>query len=114
MSHAEIISHYKIMLKDLAYLKLKLVPAGKVTTYKILAEACGVRAYRAIGQILKNNPFAPEVPCHRVVRSDGRIGGFMGKTEGAEIRKKVEILKKEGVTVKDGLVVNFERCLFRF
>ncbi len=102
------------MLKDLVYQKLKLVPAGKVTTYKILAEVCGVRAYRAIGQILKSNPFAPEVPCHRVVRTDGRIGGFMGKTKGAEIRKKVEILKNEGVEVKDGFIVNFEGCLFKF
>lgn len=78
------------------YVLLKQVPAGKVTTYKALADVLGTRAYRAIGQYMKNNPNAPTVPCHRVVASDGSIGGFMGKTYGPEIaEKKLPFLKKK-------------------
>lgn len=89
---------------DEVYRELKKVPAGKVTTYKSLAQKLGSRAYRAVGQIMKNNPYAPEVPCHRVVRSDGRIGGFKGKTEGSEVREKITLLNKEGVEIVDGKV----------
>lgn len=102
------------MLKDEVYEKLKLVPKGKITTYKLLALACGTRAYRAVGQILRNNPYSPVVPCHRVVRSDGKIGGFMGKTTGGEIDKKIEILKSEGILVTNGKVMRFEERLFNF
>ena len=102
------------MLKDDVYNKLKLVPPGKVTTYKLLAEACGVKAYRAIGQILKRNPYAPVVPCHRVVRSDGGIGGFMGKTRGKEVEKKIMMLKKEGIIIEGEKVKNLNNILFSF
>jgi len=78
---------------DEVYKVLKDVPMGKVTTYKALGEKLGTKAYRAVGQALKNNPYAPEAPCHRVVRSDGSIGGFMGKIEGTEIERKIAILE---------------------
>lgn len=90
------------------YALLKQVPKGRVTTYKILANKLGTNAYRAVGQALRNNPYAPEVPCHRVVASDGTIGGFMGKTEGESIEKKIALLKAEGVEVKNRCVVNFD------
>jgi len=61
------------------YALLKTVPRGRVTTYKALADALGTKAYRAIGQFMRTNPYAPRVPCHRVVASDGTIGGFMGR-----------------------------------
>lgn len=86
-------------LAERVYELIKTVPAGKVTTYKVVAEKLGTKAYRAVGQALKNNPYAPAVPCHRVVRSDGRIGGFMGKTTGEEVAKKIALLKSEGVEV---------------
>ena len=57
---------------------------------------------RAVGQALKHNPFAPEVPCHRVIGSDLRIGGFGGKTAGEKIRAKIELLASEGVAFSDG------------
>ena len=60
------------------YSLLKKVPKGKVTTYKALAQAAGTKAYRAVGQAMRCNPYAPIVPCHRVVASDGSIGGFRG------------------------------------
>lgn len=87
----------------------KQVPAGKVTTYKAIGDALGGRGkiYRAVGVALNKNPFAPVVPCHRVVASDGSIGGF---AHGCE--KKIEMLKKEGVIVKDGKVVDFEKNMF--
>lgn len=86
------------------YRELKLVPRGKVTTYKALAERLGTKAYRAVGTAMKNNPYAPEVPCHRVVRSDGFVGGFMGKTSGAEVEKKISLLQTEGVKVIEGKI----------
>ncbi|KKT41465.1 MAG: Methylated-DNA/protein-cysteine methyltransferase [Microgenomates group bacterium GW2011_GWC1_44_37] len=91
---------------------MKDVPKGRVTTYRALGEKLGTKAYRAVGQALKNNPYAPEVPCHRVVRSDGSIGGFMGKIEGTEIERKISILESEGVTVVRGRIVDFNKILF--
>jgi len=73
------------------------VPEGKVTTYGRLGRFLGCGSAQAIGQALRRNPFAPEVPCHRVVRGDRSIGGFAGETEGTEIARKVRMLKSEGV-----------------
>lgn len=86
------------------YEQLRKVPKGKVTTYKILAAALGTRAYRAVGSALKNNPYAPEVPCHRVVKSDGKVGGFMGKLTGDEVAKKIVMLRNEGVEIVGGKI----------
>lgn len=97
---------------DKVYELLRKVPSGKVTTYKILAEKLGTKAYRAVGQAMKNNPYAPEVPCHRVVRSDGSIGGFMGKMSGEEIAKKIKMLRAEGIEVKNGKIVGYDSRLF--
>lgn len=77
------------------YALLRRVPMGKVTTYKALAEALDCKAYRAVGQAMNKNPYAPEVPCHRVIASDGRIGGFAHGTE-----KKIALLKQEGVIIE--------------
>lgn len=79
------------------YEATKKIPRGKVTTYKYLAQAVGCGCSRAVGQALKVNPFAPEVPCHRVIRSDLTIGGFSGRLEGPEIERKKALLLKEGV-----------------
>lgn len=86
------------------YRALLRIPRGKVTTYRALGRAINCASPRAIGQALKNNPFAPEVPCHRVVRSDRTLGGFAGKTEGPEIQRKLSLLKKEGVKINDGVI----------
>lgn len=99
-------------LTDRTYQLLVKVPKGRVTTYKNLAHKLDTKAYRAIGSIMKKNPFAPEVPCHRVVRSDGKIGGYKGHKTGKVVQEKIDLLKSEGVIVKDGMVVNFEEVLF--
>ena len=101
-------------LAQKTYELLKKVPKGRVTTYKALGNALGTRGYRAIGQILRKNPYAPAVPCHRVVASDGTIGGFMGKTTGTEIQKKIKMLENEGVVVRNKRILAFEKLLFPF
>lgn len=87
---------------------VKKIPKGKVTTYKIIADKLGTKAYRAIGQILKNNPNAPIVPCHRVVKSDGSVGGYFGKL----IDQKIDLLISEGIKIKKGKVIGLERQLY--
>ncbi|MBU0461709.1 MAG: MGMT family protein [Nanoarchaeota archaeon] len=86
----------------------KRILRGRVSTYKEIARALGTRAYRAVGNALNKNPYAPVVPCHRVVNTDGRIGGF---ASGA--KKKIAILKKEGIRVKDGKILNFDKVFYR-
>lgn len=85
------------------YALCKRVPKGKVTTYGEIARALN-SSPRAVGQALKCNPFAPKVPCHRVISSSGQIGGFMGKINGKEIEKKIALLKSEGVSFSDGIL----------
>jgi O-6-methylguanine DNA methyltransferase len=71
------------------------VPAGKTITYKEVAKKAGFPgAWRAVGNLMHKNR-NPKVPCHRVVRSDRRIGGYRGGT-----KNKIKILKKEGVLIK--------------
>ena len=96
------------------YSALKRVPKGRVTTYKILAEAIGTKAYRAVGQAMRRNPYAPKVPCHRCVSSDGSIGGFMGSknSNSKEVRKKIRMLRKEGIKIKNKGIVDFEKKLY--
>ncbi len=79
------------------------VPKGKVTTYGAIAAKLSTSP-RAVGQALKKNPFAPKVPCHRVISSDGSIGGFKGRTRGKAIREKIRLLKREGVSIRHGRV----------
>jgi methylated-DNA-[protein]-cysteine S-methyltransferase len=91
------------------YELMRKIPKGRVTTYKIIAEKLGTKAYRAVGNACNRNPYSPEVPCHRVVSSSGKIGGFASGPG-----KKIEILKTEGVDVSDGKIVDFDRRVFKF
>lgn len=77
------------------YLALLEVPRGETISYKELGLRIGCRSAQAIGQALKRNPFAPEVPCHRVIASDGSIGGFHGQRDGEMIEKKIRLLEEE-------------------
>ncbi|TDZ67336.1 Methylated-DNA--protein-cysteine methyltransferase [Colletotrichum trifolii] len=78
------------------------VPKGHVTTYAILA-AHLKSSPRAVGNALRRNPFAPEVPCHRVVATGGALGGFKGKWprngEGVTLDEKRSLLRKEGIKI---------------
>lgn len=90
------------------YQLLEKIPQGKVTTYKELAKKLNSKAYRGVGQIVGANPNAPKVPCHRVVKSDGAISGYAFGVE-----KKIALLKKEGVLVKNGKVVDFTQKFYK-
>ena len=77
----------------------KKIPKGKVTTYKAIANNIGTKAYRAVGQALSKNPYAPKVPCHRVIDSQGHLHGFAhGLTE------KAKMLREEGVKIKNNRI----------
>ena len=89
------------------------VPKGKVTTYRLLADEIGCGSCRAVGQALRRNPFAPRVPCHRVIASDLTIGGFAGCRSGRKIRKKLALLRSEGVLFEGAKLADGGR-LFRF
>jgi len=88
------------------YRLCKKVPKGKITTYKAIAEAMGTKAYRAVGQALNRNPYAPKVPCHRVVNSQGHLHGF-----AHGLRKKAEMLKKEGIEIRNNRIVDSRSIL---
>ncbi len=85
------------------------IPYGKVSTYKAIGEALrsSGHIYRAVGAALHHNPFAPHVPCHRVVCSNGGIGGF-----ATGCQHKINLLKKEGISVKNKIILDFEKKLF--
>lgn len=77
------------------YLELLNVPSGTTITYGELARRIGCGSAQAVGQALKRNPFAPEVPCHRVVAADGSLGGYNGKREGEQLERKRQLLDNE-------------------
>lgn len=86
------------------------VPKGKVTTYGDLAKELAKRdqkwsprASRAVGTTMRNNLCGPQIPCHRVIKSDGVIGNFRGGEEGA-VDEKTGMLREEGVTVTGGKI----------
>lgn len=92
------------------YLKLISVPKGRVTTYGELAKAVGLKnGQRVIGQIMNRNPFPVVIPCHRVVKSDGKMGGFF---YGENVKKKM--LSNEGVKIQNGKILDWEKTIFRF
>ena len=85
----------KFQLKVWNY--LKKIPRGKVKTYSEVAKSIGKpRAVRAVANAIGKNPLAPQIPCHRVIRSDGSLGGYSGK---GGVKTKILLLKKEGITL---------------
>ncbi len=100
----------KIPFDEKVWQLLRKIPKGKVTTYKILAKAAGnSRAARAVGNACNRNPFSPKVPCHRVVKSSGFIGGYAHGTA-----KKIKLLKAEGIPIKGQKIQDFKEFLFKF
>lgn len=102
---SEVESHSNLTAyRKRVFLALLQVPSGQYTTYLALSEFLK-SSPRAVGNAMRNNPFAPRVPCHRVVAADGGIGGFGGDwgVKGKWYQKKVNLLKGEGVRVdQDG------------
>ena len=74
---------------------LKTIPRGETRTYLEIAELIGrPKAARAVANAIGKNPYAPEIPCHRVVRTDGSLGGYSGP---GGIKTKIRLLREEGV-----------------
>ena len=91
------------------YDALKKVPKGKVITYAGLARMIGrPNAHRAVGSAMNKNPYAPQVPCHRVVKSNGDLGGF-----ATDIEVKIKRVQEEGVMVSDNKIVDFRSTLYK-
>lgn len=85
----------------------KQIPIGKVTTYKEISKQLNVKAYRAIGYALNKNR-NPDVPCHRVINSNGQIGGFAYGP-----KRKIQLLEQEGIEIKNNKI-DLNKYLFRF
>jgi len=79
------------------YFACSHIPKGRVSSYKALGDAAGIKGYRAVGQAMNKNQFG--VPCHRVINADGRLGGFR-----RGIPEKIKLLKQEGVQIVNGRV----------
>lgn len=96
-------------LKNKVYSFLSRIPKGKVSTYKEVALAVGSpRAYRAVGSILNKNKDTLNIPCYKVVRSDGFVGGYrLGSL------RKEQLLKRDGIEINTGKVINLYRYLFK-
>jgi len=98
-----------LKLEEKVYKKLLKVPRGMVTTYGELSKAVGIKnGQRVIGRIMNKNPYPVIVPCHRVIKSDGKIGGYAW---GEKI--KISMLSKEGVKIKNGKIVDL-KMIYRF
>ncbi len=86
------------------YRAVSTIPAGEVRSYGWVArKALHPGAYRAVGNALNKNPYAPAIPCHRVVKSDGSVGGY---SKGVILKKKM--LKREGVDYVKGCCYNLK------
>lgn len=86
------------------------IPRGKVVTYQQIAAELGNKGLaRAVGNALHRNPYLIKIPCHRVVRSDRKVGNY-----ARGLAKKIKLLQNEGILIKEGKVANFHSCLYRF
>ncbi len=91
------------------YVLCKKIPKGKVSSYKEIAHAMKSKGYRAVGNALNKNPYAPNVPCHRIVNSKGYLHGF-----ASGLKNKRILLEKEGIKIKNNKVIDFEKVFYKF
>lgn len=97
-------------LQQKVYTKLLEVPKGQITTYGELAKSVGLKnGQRAVGKIMNKNPYPVIIPCHRVVMSTGKIGGY---AYGEHVKTKM--LGDEGIKIQNGKIVDLENMLYRF
>jgi len=97
-------------LEQKIYKKLLEVPKGQITTYGELAKAVGLKnGQRIVGKIMNKNPYPVIIPCHRVVMSTGKIGGY---AYGEHI--KIKLLNDEGIQIKNGKITDLKNRIYRF
>ncbi len=99
---------------DKVYALCKRIPKGKVSTYKEIGRALGGKGqvYRAVGRALKENKDPASIPCFRVVKSNGEIGGYGGSAP-QNIQRKIKKLKAEGIEIKNNKI-DLKKYLFKF
>jgi methylated-DNA-[protein]-cysteine S-methyltransferase len=97
-------------LDEKIYKKLLQVLKGQITTYGELAKAVGLKnGQRVVGKVMNKNPYPVIIPCHRVVMSTGKIGGY---AFGKNI--KTNMLNDEGIKIQNGKIVDLENKIYRF
>ncbi len=106
----------RLTFNERCYKLLRKVPKGKVTTYKAIAKKLNTKAYRAVGNAMNKNPNAfplttskgrvggfgsvsGKTPCHRVINSNGELGGF-----AFGIKNKIKLLRQEGIEIKNNKI----------
>jgi deoxyribonuclease V len=95
-------------LTEYTYYLVKQIPVGRVSTYGAVAKALGNKSYaRAVGKYLNKNPDADTMPCFKIVKSDGGLGGF-----GLGLDDKIKRLNNDGINVKNGKIVDFQKVFF--
>src|SRR4030042_2236765 len=93
---------------EYSYYLVRKIPAGRVSTYGAVAKALGNKSYaRAVGKYMNKNPDADAMPCFKIVKSNGSLGGF-----GLGIDDKIRRLNKDGIMVKNGRIVDFQKLFF--
>lgn len=93
-------------IRHIVYAILKELPPGKITTYGDLAKIIGsVKYSRLIGRLMRENKQPDVIPCYKVVKSDGTLGGY-----GLGVKRKIELLsEKDGIHIKNGKIENFDK-----
>jgi deoxyribonuclease V len=95
-------------LSEYTYYLVRQIPLGRVSTYGAVAKALGNKNYaRVVGMYMHRNPDADTMPCFKIVNSDGSLGGF-----GLGLSDKVRRLNRDGIRVKNGRIVDFDRVFF--
>jgi methylated-DNA-[protein]-cysteine S-methyltransferase len=97
-------------LEEKIYKKLLQVPKGQITTYGELAKAVGLKnGQRAVGRIMNKNPYPVIIPCHRVVMSSRKVGGY---AYGENVKTKM--LNDEGIKIENGKILDWEKTVYKF
>jgi len=95
-------------LRKYTYYLVRQIPPARVSTYGAVAKALGNKNYaRAVGRWMNKNPDADTMPCFKIVSSDGSLGGF-----GLGLDDKIRRLRNDGIRVKNGKIVDFEKVFF--
>ena len=97
-------------LDEKIYKKLLEVPKGQITTYGELARSIGLKnGQRVVGKMMNKNPYPVIIPCHRVVMSTGKIGGY---AYGENV--KIKMLNDEGIEIQNGHIIDLKNKIYRF
>lgn len=107
--YAELPKAGSVTFDERCYALLRQIPKGRVSSYKEIAHALECKAYRTVGNAMNKNPYPKEeYPCHRVLKSNGSVGGY-----ALGVEKKIEMLRAEGLEIIEERVVGFEDLLMK-